>query len=667
VYVNERMADASPARHHGWVRVLGRAATLVILGLLAAPATALAGTEVTITGGGFGHGIGMSQYGALGRALNGDGATKILTHYYTGTTVDAQHMPARLRVGLLPNYGGSTASISLSVPADSPGTGRIQFVTDPAGSPIVEGVAGDSFSVQASPTSGMRIYKNGAQVKKGGVSVFGDPNHPLLLEYQKFGSLIHLAAKGRSYAYGHMEFETYPTGSCSGGYCLRLVVVMSMQKYLYGLGEVPASWPPAALQAQAIAGRTYAFKKVLTSGQHDYPCDCAVYDSTIDQAYSGDARRVESGPYWSDWKAAVDVTKSKVILYHGAPIEALYSSSSGGHTENIENVWGGTPVPYLRGVPDAPDGVAANPFHSWTVHMSWDDLQNKLNARYGTGKLRSIKLLKPFGVSGRVTVVTSPTAGGVEIDGSNGRFRESGWSVHSALGLRDTLFRIKISYTVGTRFRDKYSALNGAPGAPTSDVYGVPRGSTRLEGQAQNFRKGRMTWARSTGKVVWQHGVILKKYDAIGRERSPLGMPKSGIWGPGSYVGGSYEHGMILWSDATGAHAVVGAFRAAYRRTGRVKGPLGLPVSERRTAITLPRGGRVQVFLHGRLYLNPDRRAVFALWGPVAGRYVKIGEAASSCGYPIADMSVNDSGATATFRHGTITSTPSGRVRVDCS
>ena len=177
-----------------------------------------------------------------------------------------------------------------------------------------------------------------------------------------------------------------------------------MQKYLYGLGEVPSSWPAAALKAQAIAGRTYALSKVERSGQHRYPCDCAVYDSTLDQAYIGDSKRSGSGAYWDDWKGAVDSTNDQIVKHQGDTIQALYSSSSGGHTENNENVWGGSPIPYLRGVTDKPDRAGGdNPNFKWKVTMSYASFSSKLSAAYGTGAVTDFDLIKPFGVSGRVT------------------------------------------------------------------------------------------------------------------------------------------------------------------------------------------------------------------------------------------------------------------------
>ncbi|MDQ3620348.1 MAG: hypothetical protein M3391_09510, partial [Actinomycetota bacterium] len=130
----------------------------------------------------------------------------------------------------------------------------------------------------------------------------------------------------------------------------------------------------------------------------------------------------------------------------GAPIQALYSSSSGGYTENNENVWGGGPLPYLRGVPDGPDAVGANPNHTWRVSMGWRTFSSKLNSAFNTGALQRFRLLKPFGVSGRVTVVKGPDRGGVRIVGANKTARASGWEIRSALALKDSLFRVSIRY-----------------------------------------------------------------------------------------------------------------------------------------------------------------------------------------------------------------------------
>ncbi len=137
------------------------------------------------------------------------------------------------------------------------------------------------------------------------------------------------------------------------------------------------------------------------------------------------------------------------MLYNGAPAQTLYSASSGGHTENNENVWGSgrasEAIPYLRGVPDRADRAGGrNPHYRWSVSMRWRRLSRRLDARYGTGRLTRFALVPPFGVSGRVTVVRADGGGGVRIVGTRRSVRVSGWSVRSALGLKDTLFRVDV-------------------------------------------------------------------------------------------------------------------------------------------------------------------------------------------------------------------------------
>lgn len=642
-------------------------AALALVAALVPASPALARRTVTITGGGWGHGIGMSQYGTLGRAQRGDGHQEILEHYYTGAKVSTVDLPGHIRVGLLQGR----SAISVRTEAHRDGGGKAVFKVQGRSGVVAEGGDGATFEVEASSTGGMRLYKNGDRVKHEGRSVFGDPSHRLILLYEKFGTRIDPADKSFDYALGRIDFGTYKTSSCSSGYCVRMVVQLSMQKYLYGLGEVPASWPHAALRVQAVAARTYAFDKLQKYPNQDrYPCDCAVFDSTYDQYYSADGKRVGSGQWWDDWQGAVDDTKGQVVLYAGDPITALYSSSSGGHTENNENVWGGsTPLPYLRGVPDGPDSVASNPNHEWDPKtMSWAEFGQKLNQIYGVGlPLRDFEVVGPRGVSGRVTPVNDTTnRGGVRIRGADKTVRVDGWDFRVDFGLLDTLFYVKIETEVGDNMKRKYRALDGAPGEPTSEPYAVPRGWRKPRGWAQNFEVGRMWWNKSIKRASWQWGAVLTTYDRLGREKSGLGLPTSGVWGPGRYRGGSYEKGDVLWSKKTGGRSVRGAFRTAYRRTEGAKGPLGLPVASQTKAKSLPGGGRRQRFQNGSLYLNPRLDRVLGLWGRVAARYRKIGEASSPCGYPTDRFVSTADSATGTFEDGVITWTKAAGVKVAC-
>ena len=635
---------------------------VTLVGAVLVPTAARAERTVTITGGGWGHGIGMSQYGAYGRALNGKSASEILEHYYSGAQVGSKKMP-KVRVGLLQERNG----ISMSSAPYFGGSGDLEWKVAGEKEPLATGGPSADWRVEPSATGGMRLYKNGDQVRRDGTGVFGGTKSPLVVIFEEHGSLVDVDDKTYNYAYGRLEVGTYATDRCDPGFCARLVLSINMQKYLYGLGEVPSSWPGAALRTQAIAGRTYAYEKWTRSGSHRYPCDCTVYDSTLDQAYAGDGKRTGSGSYWDEWQAAVDDTDGQVITYDGAPIQALYSSSSGGHTEDNETVWGGTPLPYLRGVPDKPDNVSANPNHKWDpVRMSFGEFEDKLQNAYGMGGLKTFALVPPFGVSGRVGVVQDNGGGGVKIVGANKTVRVSGWSFRTAFGsdiLKDTLFRIDISFAVGDNFVDAYRKLDKAPGEPKSNPYSVPKGANDALGRTQDFEVGRMTWREETGEVVWQWGDVLKRYTRLGREGSKLGMPTSGIWGEaGKYRGGSYVNGIILWSESTGAHHIKGAFFDSFQAAGGRK-RMGLPTTDVTEAQD---GGQRQRFTRGTLYREPDAKPVFAIWGPIDEKYRSLGAARSRCGYPTASMVVDDAGAAASFENGSIVWTRADGVKVHC-
>lgn len=634
---------------------------LVLLAALIVPGVAHAARTVTITGGGWGHGIGMSQYGAYGRARNGRTPAEILTHYYSGADVGAKKMPV-VRVGLLQGRD----RIALTNTSFSGGSGKVVWKIGGDSDNLAEGEAGTEWRVEPSAVGSFKLFKNDQQIRRGGKGVFGGPDKALILSYSRFGTLVDPAAKPYSYVHGRMLFGTDASEKCEPGFCLRLVVKLSMQKYLLGLGEVPSSWPGAVLRAQAIAGRTYAFEKWTRSGSHRAICDCTVYDSTFDQAYIGDNKRSGSGEYWGDWKAAVVDTVGQVITYKGDPIQALYSSSSGGHTEHNENVWGGTPLPYLRGVRDAPDDVESNPNHEWDpVTMSFREFGDRVEAGYRSiGEFQDVKILER-GVSGRVTA-TDGDKGGLRIIGSAGTVHTGGWSFRSNFGsdvLKDTLFYIDIQYAVGERFAETYRKLDRAPGEPTGSPYPVPKDAKDRLGRAQNFTNGRMTWRAETDKVVWQYGEVLRKYNRVGRESSNLGMPTSGIWGqPGRFRGGSYVRGVILWSERTGAHQVRNGFFQTFRDAGGRR-RMGLPTTDIKDT---QRNGRIQRFVKGTLYQPPGQTAVYALWGEIDERYRALGMGTSRCGFPTGSMAVDGAGAAAPFEHGSITYSSGAGVKVHC-
>jgi hypothetical protein len=322
--------------------------------------------------------------------------------------------------------------------------------------------------------------------------------------------------------------------------------------------------------------------------------------------------------------------------------------------------------PLLRGVPDAPDNNDANPNFKWSLDMSYSTFESKLNSAYGVGSVHKFTPVKPFGVSGRVTVVTPDNTGGVRIVGSKKTERVSGRSIRSALALKDSLFRVQITYDVDPEMVNKYRRLDRAPGDPTSDPYRVPIGSDRSKGRAQDFQKGRLTWRRSTDKTVSQHGPVLRKYNGLGREKSDIGMPTSDIWGPGRYLGGSYVNGLILWSENTDAHSIKGRFRKAFTSAGGADGHLGLPTTQQVSARSLPDGGKVQRFVSGSIYLNPTAGAAYALWGDFDSRYRALGQAAGTCGYPISSVTGDEGIRQALFENGSMQWTAATGLEVNC-
>ncbi|MEA2460142.1 MAG: stage sporulation protein, partial [Actinomycetota bacterium] len=213
-------------------RLAAASVVLMVAASVGLAGPALADRVVTIDGGGFGHGIGMSQYGAYGRALEGRNSTQILEHYYTGAKVSEREMPESIRIGLYPGYGASTKSVSFSSKGmgDKPGT--VALIVADAKERLTDGDAGTSWRIEAASSGGVNIFRNGHQFKKDGRTVFGDGAHPVIVKYAKFDSLLHINEKNNDFRYGEMDIGSF---RCSSGRCLRVVLDIPMQKYIYGL------------------------------------------------------------------------------------------------------------------------------------------------------------------------------------------------------------------------------------------------------------------------------------------------------------------------------------------------------------------------------------------------------------------------------------------------
>lgn len=165
------------------------------------------------------------------------------------------------------------------------------------------------------------------------------------------------------------------------------VNVIGLEEYLYGVipSEMPKSYHAEALKAQAVAARTYAMTKL---GAHS---DYQLCDTTACQVYKGYSNEADATT------AAVQATAGEVACYNGSPIEAVFSASTGGYTENSENVWN-TVVPYLRAVKE----VGEYDESSWTKTLTLADLTALLQEKgAGIGEAEDILITK-ISVGGRV-------------------------------------------------------------------------------------------------------------------------------------------------------------------------------------------------------------------------------------------------------------------------
>ena len=379
---------------------LTRRATAVALVTACAFALALAtagqsdaAVRWVLKGRGFGHGIGLSQYGAQGFANQGRSYKQILGHYYTGTSIDkadTQTIRVILRQGA--------------------GSVRITGATRATGGKELD--AKKTYTIKRVGAT-IRIYDGSDVVESysNGLLVT-DAGEPLTMMGTAIGGVVSGSYRGG------MEFSE----SALGG--MNVVNAVDIDDYVMGVvpGEVPTSWHEEALKAQAVAARSYALATDAGGALFDQ------WPDTRSQVYRGAKAEVKST------NAAVRATAGEVVKYKGKTIAAYFFSTSGGRTESIENVWySSKPVPYLKSVEDPYDG--ASPKHTWTIRYSQGTMQAKLG-NLVKGTLRSIKVTKR-GVSPRVVKAT--------IVGSRGRTTTDGTTLRARLGLNDTWVSFKRS------------------------------------------------------------------------------------------------------------------------------------------------------------------------------------------------------------------------------
>jgi len=346
-------------------------------------------------GRGFGHGVGMSQYGAYGMALAGKTADEIITTYFTGTTIS--QLPTTIVRVLLADR---TSRVTVSSPgqwvASADGGAQAQALTPGATFTVRNGGSGRILLVQA----------DGATL------------------LQRSGALVLSPMAGGTVSFNGIRYRGSLRITASGS-ALRVINTVDLEEYLYGVvpREVPASWgnrAPAVLEAQAIAARSYAMATKKTG-------DFDMYADERSQVYGG-----ASGED-SRTTAAVKATAGKVATYQGRIATTFFFSTSGGRTENSENVFS-NPLPYLRGINDA-QYDKLSPKNLWRGKDIQTFSDARLGKLLGTKTVLSMKIVKR-GVSPRAVRVRITTrTGGVKV--------MTGADVRRALGLPSSWFEVK--------------------------------------------------------------------------------------------------------------------------------------------------------------------------------------------------------------------------------
>lgn len=512
------------SRRHG-IAVAGAAAlaTAVAAGLLAAPAQASRTVSETyavpadgilrLTGHGYGHGHGMSQYGAQGAAKQGLTHRQILAFYYPGTSTGT--------------LGGT---IRVLITADTDNDVR---VLPASGLRVREVGTGTTYALPS--TSGIKTwrlrtvagattldYDNGSwhTYQPGGKALSGDA------EFYGAGSLV-LRVAGTTRAYrGALRLSSSDT-----------VNVVNLDDYVKGVvpREMPASWEPAAVRAQAVAARTYAARD-RADHLNRYYQTC---DTTSCQVYGGVGAEDSRG------NAAVDATAGQVLLHQGVPAFAQFGSSSGGWLAA-----GGQP--YLVAKADKYDGFSGNPMHTWTTTVTRAAVQKAWPA---LGTLQRVLVTRRDGNGewyGRVEQMI--------LDGSKSNVTISGATFRSRMGLRSHWFLFGSGTGTGSGSSAPASpgSTTPAPGVDSpitarwkaiggyKSVVGGPTGAeySVAAGRARRFQKGRIFEKAGVGAHEL-YGRVLKAYARRGGATSRLGFPRTA---PTAFKRGTYaqfEKGVI--------------------------------------------------------------------------------------------------------------------------
>jgi stage II sporulation protein D len=409
------------------VSLLGPAVTLADGGTTLTPIDQ--STATTFFGRGWGHGVGMSQYGARGRALAGQTSSEILAHYYAGTTLGSTDPAGPVRIVVLSGFAATAGAPAILY-------GR-------RGDWTIDGIA-KTFPADAK----LRLWPIAAGSTTWNLTITS-PIGTILHRATVRGvvAMRPAASATRLQVYSRPSWYDLYRGVLRISLTTRLRVIdeLGLDAYLRGVvpAEMPASWPSEALNAQAIAARSYAARR-LRPGISTFD----VYDDSRAQVYLG-VRGEKAAT-----NAAIATTAGIVLMSGTSIANTLFHSTGGGATENNENVFVSPvgaivagPVSYLRGSPDrAPDGTsydAGAPFATWQTAAYTADQLSAIFAddvRTNVGSLTGLDLSNR-GVSGRLISVTLVgSLGSKTVSGDVFRAIFNAWRPLTDPQLRSSLF-----------------------------------------------------------------------------------------------------------------------------------------------------------------------------------------------------------------------------------
>lgn len=370
--------------------------------ILAARPAGAAPSEFVFPGAGWGHGVGMSQWGAYGQAIEGRTAPEILGHYYQGTTLGDADDSVQIRVSLI--YDTARASIrgkggGLRLIVDT------ETLTVPAGQTVDVTVDNGGTTDR---TDDDRVLVQSGAITRRGAQVQAVPD--VIAEVVGPTEGFNFDAAGHEYRYGLIDVRV-----ASGD--LEVVNQLRMDEYMRGIAEVPSSWPGEVLRAQAIASRTYAHRQMAGTPWNQKGCLCHVFDTVQSQVFAGYVK--ETGPGGANWVAAANGTVNKVVHYKGALATTLYSSSTGGRTQNTADRFGGSSAefPYLTSVDDRWSLGPYNPRSSWDSRVT----QAQMASLFGLSDVASVDL-SDRNASGALVSVTARSSAGTAKTISAGAF-----------------------------------------------------------------------------------------------------------------------------------------------------------------------------------------------------------------------------------------------------